>query len=90
MAEKRNALVKINQDIEDASKKLETAKEVTEIVQYVPLRWLTRSESGLPEYTQHVKLKSPREKQLFVFFADQNFSLESLKQSFLNQLEGMA
>lgn len=49
MAEKRNVLVKTNQDIEDASKKLETAKEVTETVQYVPLRRLTRSESGLPE-----------------------------------------
>lgn len=56
MAEKRNALVKTNQDLEDASKKLETAKEVTEIVQYVPLSWYT---------PQHVKLKCPREKQSF-------------------------
>ena len=38
MAEKRNALAKTNQDIEDATKQLEAAKEVPKIVQYVPIR----------------------------------------------------
>lgn len=38
MAEKRNVLVKTNQEIEDATKELKTAKEVTRIAQSVPVR----------------------------------------------------
>lgn len=38
IAEKRNVLVKTNQEIEDATKELKTAKEVTRIAQSVPVR----------------------------------------------------